>query len=214
MASVGTTKTDRKLEDKMLAAAGDPMRANVIDKARSFKRSWLELGEALTTVLEKGSWEGWGYPSFDAYCKKELQITPSTAAKLTGSFRFLKSNAPTIIERSHHDANAPVPDVRAVDFVQRAEERGAADKGTMAEIRHMAFDEGARAPMLARRFKSVAFPVSEEDNESRVLSQLSSSAKKLAALIAEPNLPIPHELAVEVEELMGKLLEAIDAQLN
>lgn len=214
MASVASTKTDRKLEDKMLAAAADPERANVICKARSFKRSWLELAEALTQVLEKGNWEGWGYSSFDAYCKKELQVTPSTAAKLTGSFRFLKTKAPTIIERSHRDESAMIPDVKAVDFVQRAEERGAADEDTMAEIRQMAFDEGARAPMLARRFKSVAFPVSESDVESKLLGQLSSTAKKLAALIAEPNLPVSHEIAVELEVALGKLQDALDAKLN
>lgn len=214
MPSVASTKTDRKLEDKMLAVADDPTRANVISKARTFKRSWLELGEALTLVLEKGSWEGWGYQSFDAYCKKELQITPSTAAKLTGSFRFLKTNVPTIIERSHRNEDAVIPDVKAVDFVQRAEERGAADEDTMAEIRRVAFDEGAQAPMLARRFKSVAFPVSPVEAESKLLGQLSNTAKKLASLIAEPDLPIPHDVAVEVEEAMGKLLEAVEAKLN
>jgi hypothetical protein len=213
MGSVAPTKTDRKLEDKMLAAAGDPERADVIGKARTFKRSWLELAEALTGVLERGSWEGWGYKSFDAYCKKELQITPSTAAKLTGSFRFLKSSAPTIIERSHSNHEAPIPDVKVVDFVQRAEERGAADDDTMAEIRRVAFDEGARAPMLARRFKSVAFPVSEIDAESKLLSQLGSTGRKLAALIAEPNLPVSHAVATQVEEAIGKLLEAIDEKL-
>ncbi len=213
MGSVAKTKTDRKLEDKMLAAAGDPERAEVIGRARTFKRSWLELAEALTGVLERGSWEGWGYKSFDAYCKKELQITPSTAAKLTGSFRFLKSSAPTIIERSHASHDAPVPDVKVVDFVQRAEERGAADEDTMAEIRRVAFDEGARAPMLARRFKSVAFPVSDADAESKLLSQLGSTGRKLAALIAEPNLPVSHDVAAQVEEAIGKLLEAIDEKL-
>ncbi len=212
MGSALPTKTDRKLEDKMLAAAGDPERAEVISRARVFKRSWLELAEALTGVLERGSWEGWGYKSFDGYCKKELQITPSTAAKLTGSYRFLKSSAPTIIERSHKN-EAPIPDVKAVDFVQRAEERGAADEDTMAEIRRVAFDEGARAPMLARRFKSVAFPVSDTEAESKLLSQLGSTGRKLAALIAEPNLPVSHEVAAQVEEALGKLLEAIDEKV-
>ncbi len=212
MGAIASTKTDKKLEDKMLAAAGDPERAEVIAKARIFKRSWLELAEALTGVLERGSWESWGYTSFDGYCKKELQITPSTAAKLTGSFRFLKVNAPKIIERSH-DHNTPIPDVKAVDFVQRAEERGAADKETMAEIRRVAFDEGVRAPMLARRFKSVAFPVSDADAESRLLGQLASTSRKLAGLIAEPNLPVPHAVAVAVEEALGKLLDSIEDKL-
>ena len=97
--------------------------------------------------------------------------------------------------------------------MQRAEERGAADEDTMAEIRRVAFDEGARAPMLARRFKSVAFPVSDEDAESKLLSQLGSTGRKLAALLAEPNLPVPHNVAAQVEEAIGKLLEAIDEKV-
>lgn len=214
MPSVSSTKTDRKLEDKMLAAAGDPERANVIGKARMFKRSWLELAEALTNVIELGSWEGWGYRSFDGYCKKELQITPSTAAKLTGSFRFLKSNAPSVIERSHQDESARVPDVKAVEFVQKAEERGAADPDTMAEIRRVAFDEGARAPSLTRRFKSIAFPVSDADTQAKLVSQLSSTAKKMAALIADSNLPVNHSIAVQVEEAMGALLAELESKLN
>lgn len=212
--AVATTKTDRKLEDKMLAAAADPIRANVISKARNFKRSWLELAEALTQVLDESGWEGWGYKSFDAYCKKELQVSPSTAAKLTGSFRFLKTQAPAIIERSHEDQSALIPDVKAVDFVQRAEERGAADENTMAEIRTMAFDEGAKAPMLSRKFKSVAFPVSDTDMESKLLGQLSSTGKKLSSLIAEPNLPVSHEIAAELESVLVKLQDAIDSLLN
>lgn len=198
----------------MLAMAGDPERVDVLAKARSFKRSWLELAEVLSSVLEKNTWKRWGYDSFDAYCKKELHITPGTAAKLTGSFRFLKTSAPAIIERSHHEEDAVIPDVKAVDFVARAEERGAADENTMAEIRRVAFDEGAHAPMLARRFKSVAFPVTETEKESKLLGQLNSTAKKLAGLIAEPGLPVSHEVAVSVEEALGRLLEAIESQLN
>ena len=212
MSDLAPTKTDRKLEDKMLAYAGDPARVNVLSKARNFKRSWLELAEALSQVLDSGQWEGWGYKSFDAYCKKELHLTPSTAAKLTGSFRFLKQSAPIVIERSRESEEAPIPDMKAVEFVAKAEERGAADEDTMAEIRRVAFDEGGRAPLLARRFKSVAFPVSDEEKESRLLGQLGSTAKKLANLIAEPDLPIPHDVAVSVEEALGRLQEAIDAQ--
>jgi len=104
-----------------------------------------------------------------------------------------------------------VPDVKTVDFVQRAQERGAADEETMEEIRRVAFEEGAKAPMLARRFKSVAFPVSDQEAESKLVTQLGNTGKKLASLIAEPNLPISHEVAVQVEEAMGVLLQALEA---
>ena len=37
------TKTDRKMEDTLLAVADDPVRADTLSKARAFKRTWLEL---------------------------------------------------------------------------------------------------------------------------------------------------------------------------
>lgn len=194
----------------MLAAAGDKDRVLVLSRARAFKRSWIELAEALTGVLERGAWEGWGYRSFDAYCKKELRLTPSTAAKLTGSFRFLKTSAPAVIERSHQEPAAPVPDLKVIDFVAKAEERGAVDEETMRSIHRAAFEEGASAPKLAKRFKSVAFPVSAEDKKERVLQQVLATAKRLSALLAEAGGSLPQEVASAAEATLGQLLEALD----
>src|SRR6187401_2879916 len=92
------TKTDRVLEDRMLSFAGDEERVEVIARARTFKRSWIELAESLAGTYEKSSWQRWGFESFDAYCRNELCLTPATAAKLLGSFRFLRSAAPRVIE--------------------------------------------------------------------------------------------------------------------
>lgn len=210
-ASPAITKTDRELEDKMLAFAGDDERVEVLGRARTFKRSWIELAEALSAVVAKGSWQRWGFASFDAYCKKELHISPTTAAKLLGSFRFLETSAPVVIERAHREPAAPVPDLKVVDFVARAEERGAADESTLAEIRRAAFEEGAEAPMLSRRYKSVAFPVSDAEKESRARAQLASTARRLAHLLAEADGAVPHDIAAAAEEAIGRLLDAIDA---
>src|SRR5262250_3560383 len=94
------TKTDRQMEDRMLAVADDPVRADTLQKARAFKRTWLELAEALARVNEKRLWQGWGFTDFDAYCRKELHLRGSTVAKLLGSFRFLETSAPRVIERA------------------------------------------------------------------------------------------------------------------
>lgn len=204
------TKTDRQLEDKMLAFADDGERVEVLGKARAFKRSWIELAQALSAVVERGSWERWGYRSFDAYCKTELHVTPSTAAKLLGSFRFLESSAPRVIERAESEPAAPVPDLKVVDFVARAEERGAADEDTLAEIRRAAFEEGAQAPMLSRRFKSVAFPVSDREKSDRARQQLAAAARRLATLLADADGAVPHEVAAAVEESVGRLLETLE----
>src|SRR5215510_7259786 len=144
------TKTDRQMEDRLLAissgsglgSGGDPLRSDTLQKARAFKRTWLELAEALTKVQANKSWEEWGFTDFDAYCRKELHLRGSTVAKLLGSFRFLETSAPRVIERARADGfeSTPIPSLPAVEFVQKATERAAADPETLQTIQRVAFD--------------------------------------------------------------------------
>lgn len=204
------TKTDREMEDTMLSVADDPERVEVLDRARHFKRSWIELGEALSRVYERESWVQWGFAGFEEYCRKELHLKKATVSKLLGSFRFLQAKAPRVLERAQAEPGAPVPSLQAVDFVARATERGALDDDELEEIERAAFDEGADAPLLSRRFKEVAFPVDESARLDKLRQHLVGAAKRLANLIAEPDAPVPHDVAVAVEESLGRLLDALD----
>lgn len=205
------TKTDRQMEDRMLAVASDPMRADTLQKARAFKRTWLELADALTKVQGSRAWEGWGFPDFDAYCRKELHLRSSTVAKLLGSYRFLETSAPRVIERAREDRfEAPIPSLPAVEFVQKASARGAADPETIETIKRVAFEEGVDAPLLAKQFKAIAFPETDSDRREKLRGNIAQAARRLSALIAEEGSPVPKKLAVQVEEVVGELLEAIE----
>jgi hypothetical protein len=209
MGSKIITKTDRAMEDRMLAVADDPERADTLSKARAFKRTWLELAEALTRVQSHDKWRGWGFDDFESYCRKELHLRASTVAKLLGSYRFLESSAPRVLERSRRGEQSPVPSLGAVEFVAKATERGAADPETLETIQRVAFDEGADAPLLARRFKEVAFPESDDDRADRARANIVAAARRLAALIAEESSPVPKKLAIKLEETLGEVLEAL-----
>jgi hypothetical protein len=205
------TKTDRQMEDRMMAVASDPLRADTLQKARSFKRTWLELAEALTKVQAARSWENWGYPDFDAYCRKELHLRGSTVAKLLGSYRFLETSAPRVIERVREAPfEAPIPSIPAIEFVQKAIERDAADAETIETIKRVAFEEGVDAPLLAKQFKAIAFPETERDKREKLRASIAQTARKLSTLIAEEGSPVPKKLAIQVEEVVGELLEAIE----
>src|ERR1043165_9298205 len=122
------TKTDRQMEDRLHAVASDPERADTLQKARAFKRTWIELAEALSRANDKRLWEKWGFSDFDAYCRKELHLRGSTVSKLLGSYRFLESSAPKVIERAREDHyDAPIPSIATVEFVQKATDHGKAD---------------------------------------------------------------------------------------
>src|SRR5215475_7954947 len=205
------TKTDRQMEDRMLAVANDPVRADTLAKARAFKRTWLELAEALARVQHGRTWEQWGFTDFDAYCRKELHLRASTVAKLLGSFRFLETSAPRVIERARTDRfEAPIPSLPAVEFVQKATERAAADPETLETIQRVAFDEGLDASLLARKFKDVAFPETDRDRREKLRASIAQSARRLSSLLAEEGSPVPKKLAIRVEEIVGELLEAIE----
>ncbi|MEP6859441.1 MAG: hypothetical protein ABJE66_02410 [Deltaproteobacteria bacterium] len=205
------TKTDRQMEDRMMAVSNDPMRADTLQKARAFKRTWLELAEALSRVQGQTSWEAWGFSDFDAYCRKELHLRANTVAKLLGSYRFLETSAPRVIERAREDPfEAPIPTVKAVEFVQKATDRGAADAETLETMKRVAFDEGVDAPILARRFKDVAFPETDRERKEKTRAAIAGTARRLSSLIAEDDSPVPKKIAIQLEETIGLLLEAIE----
>jgi hypothetical protein len=207
------TKTDRQMEDRMLAVASDPVRADTLQKARAFKRTWLELAEALTRVQSRQSWQEWGFSDFDAYCRKELHLRSATVAKLLGSYRFLETSAPRVIERARQSPDnfeAPIPTLPAVEFVQKATERAAADPETLQTIQRVAFDEGIDASQLARQFKAVAFPETDREKREKLRASIAGAARRLSSLIAEEDSPVPKKLAIRVEEMVGELLEAIE----
>jgi hypothetical protein len=205
------TKTDRQMEDRMHEVASDPDRVDTLQKARAFKRTWLELAEALSRANDKRLWEKWGFSDFDAYCRKELHLRASTVAKLLGSYRFLETSAPRVIERARTDRfEAPIPSLPVVEFVQRATQSGAADAETLQSIQRVAFDEGAETPVLNRQFGKLAFPQTESDRREKLRSSIAQAARRLSTLIAEADAPVPRKLAIKVEETIGELLEAIE----
>jgi hypothetical protein len=211
MGSKIITKTDRQMEDRMHAVSDDPERADTLAKARAFKRTWLELAEALNRCNDKRLWETWGFSDFDAYCRKELHLRGSTVQKLLGSYRFLETSAPRVIDRARTDHyEMPIPSLATVEFVQKATDRGAADEETMQTIHRVAFEEGAEAPVLKSKFGELAFPMTPSDRREKQRAQIAAAARRLSSLIAEEGSPVPKQLAIRVEETVGELLEAIE----
>ncbi|MBA3395457.1 MAG: hypothetical protein H0T89_22605 [Deltaproteobacteria bacterium] len=214
MGSKILTKTDQMMEDRMIAVSDDPVRADTLAKARAFKRTWLELAEALSRCTEKRLFVNWGYTDFESYCRKELHLRGSTVAKLLGSYRFLETSAPRVIERARTtestDFVPPIPSMQTVEFVQKATEKGAADEETLRTIHRSAFEEGLEAPVLAKKFGELAFPQTNAERKEKLRAQIAAAARRLSALIAEDGSPVPRQLAIRVEETVGELLESIE----
>jgi hypothetical protein len=200
------TKTQESLADAERAHAGDPERAEVLRRARTFKASWVELGEVLSRVKRNGDWKKWGYDSFESYAQGELFLRPQTVEKLTGSFAFLQRRAPSVLTRD--GIREAIPSYQAVDFLRRAEAKGDTPPRALEEIRRKVIDEVVPASAVTRAYREVVFPIDENTRLQRDRSGLRNVAKRLRELLAETQ-AVPATLADEVTGALDALLAAV-----
>jgi len=217
MPALNRTKTEAQLEDAIHAHSGDDERVLVLERAKRFKRTWIELAEALVKVREGETFLRWGFGSFDEYVTRELKLKRSTVDKLCASYGFLRANAPKLVRddsSEYADIARPVPSWQAVDFVARAEERGAAPAEVMDEMKRAVFDEGAPAPALSRKYREVAFPVGDDERRERLLAQIVATGKRLVDLVAEPEAHLPEGVGERVEAVVGEVCEIVEKALR
>jgi hypothetical protein len=198
------TKIDRTLEASAEAHADDPERAGLIQCARRFKASWIELAEALTHARRGAQWKRWGYESFDEYARIELHLKQETVDKLTGSFQFLQRRAPEVLRRD--GVRESIPSYQAIDFLRRAEEQEGAPEDAVEAIRARVIDEGAPLAAVSRQFKDAVFPMDEGERKERELASLRGAAMRLHALVKETR-AVPRKLASEVAAAVERLLD-------
>jgi hypothetical protein len=199
------TKTDAALAAAAEEHADDPARADVLQRARRFKSSWVELGEALSNVRRTGDFKRWGYESFEDYARVELHLRQETVEKLLGSYLFLKKRAPQVLGRD--GLSSSIPSYQAVDFLRRAEENDAPEEA-VSQIRTRVLEEGAGLPSIVRQFRDVVFPVDEGEKKQRDVSAVLNVAKRLRELLDETRV-VPRKLAAEVGQTLDRLLEHV-----
>ena len=199
---------------QMLERTGDdPQRLELVRRAQRFKRSWLELAEALQELSRSRAFETWGYADLREYCSKELSIRSATVDKLLLSFSTLERHAPEVLERDGVARN--IPSLDALDFFSRAlgdEQRPGplrrldAPDDLERQLRSAVFEEGQSVRELRDRFNPVLRPRPEEEETHDLARKAQAAAKRL------------HELVPEVpgltEARVGRVLAVLEALLN
>jgi hypothetical protein len=204
------TKVEAELEAAERAHAADEERAELLARARRFKASWVELAEALSELRRSQGWKRWGFGSFEDYTRKELHLRPETVDKLTGSYSFLRAQAPEVLRR---DGSQPLPSYQAVDYLRRAEEKDDAPREAVAELRRRVIDDGAAVGTLQRKYGEVIFPLGDDERADRDSQQLGQAARRLLALLEETR-AVPRRMATEVAESVERLVQALDSSIE
>jgi len=71
------------------SVTGELLRGQLVDLAKNFKTSWVQLGQALYPVWKDKLFFGWGHDKFEQYTQKELGLKKTTALKLLKTYFFV-----------------------------------------------------------------------------------------------------------------------------
>jgi hypothetical protein len=172
-------------ERTLLEQGADPLRIEILQRARRFKRSWIEMAEALLKVKASGVFESWGYADLYAYCDEELLIKRRTVDKLTGSLSTIQQHAPQVLS---DDRDTPIPNYDAVEYFKKvieAPESSPHDPEMMEELRTAVFDEGTPANLLRKQFNPIFFAKTNEDVRLDALLKVKNTAERLERLLSD-----------------------------
>ncbi len=116
------TKSIKDLEQKMAGIDSESIRGLILQNAKSFKTSWISLGQALYTVWKDKLYKEWGYEKFETYTAKEIGIRRQTAIKLLRSYSFLEKEGPLYLKKDYNEETdaAAVPTYESVDVLRLA----------------------------------------------------------------------------------------------
>ena len=204
------TSVDRldQLAEELIAKGEDGQRLELVRRARIFKRSWLEMAEALLVVRRSKAYARWGYKDLYAYCAEELQIRKATVDKLTGSYMTISEHAPKVLERD--GVEREIPALAAVDYFNKAvAEEADASSEVVKELRTAVFDDVRPVASIRKEFNPLVFPKPAGYEDLERLEKVGSTARRLINLLRNAD-QLPRGLVNDVLSV----LEVLDADLD
>lgn len=201
------TKAELHIEEIMQQLDPASERYRVLNSARRFKSSWVELGEELLKVNQAHLYRNWGYETFEDYCSREVRIKKPTVLKLTRAYDYLAREEPQLLNRQA-ELN-PLPDYRTVDLLRQARQEPQFSSEQYDELRKTALEQARSHPTVLKQFKEMTAatecdPLAERLRHSKAAL---SAVKRLLNSLDNLN-----ELADIYQKPLYELLERLEQE--
>ncbi len=211
------TKSLRSIEEKMENLDSGSLRYHILESAKNFKRSWIELGRSLYSVWKDKMYKEWGYVNFDVYVSREIGIRKQTAMKLLKSYYFLEKEEPQYLKNDYADASqaANIPSYESVDILRQAKNKKVLDEHDYNNLKKEIFEKGRDAQELKKNLGVIIRQRQELDpqeaQEKRKLAIVRRLVGQLRMLKQEVEVlkMLPMPLIKELDALIKK----IDAEM-
>jgi len=210
-------KSIQNIEDKMESLDVNSLRYHILESAKNFKTSWIELGRSLYSVWKDKLYKDWGFSTFDIYTAKEIGIKKPTAMKLLRSYYFLEKEEPAYLKSDYAESAdaAKVPSYEAVDLLRKARDKKSLELEDYSKLKKEIFEDGKDVQAVKRDLTSLIRQREELEPEEaykkRRVATLRRFIGSLKALKQEAEISklLPAPLIKEAQELIRKIEEQI-----
>ena len=146
------SKSIKNIEEKMENLDVNSLRYHILESAKNFKCSWIELGRSLYSVYKDKMYKEWGYLNFDNYVAREIGIRKQTAMKLLKSYYFLEKEEPQYLKTDYADSAQPanIPSYEAVDILRQVNNKKVLDQEDYSNFKKEIFEKGRDARELKK----------------------------------------------------------------
>jgi len=210
---VRRTKALDRLDQRMEHTEKGSLRHDVLQRAKEFKVSWIELGRSLYAVWKEKLHKNWGYLTFDAYTAGEIGIRNQTALKLLRSYVFLEREKASYLKEDYpgSTAAAVVPGYESIDLLRRAKEGKKLEEGDYARIKKEVFENGKDPRELKKeiteliRQREELDPAEARDRKRRAFVNRIIGTLKSLRRDGEVLKLLPASLFPEIDKLIDEL---------
>jgi len=211
------TRSIRNIEEKIKDIDGDELRLKVLETAKSFKTSWIDLGQTLYTVWKDKSYKAWGYGKFDIFTKKEIGIRKETAMKLLRSYYFLEKEEPLYLKEDHNEGAGPasVPTYESVNLLRLANNKKGIDRADYAHIKEKVLKNGTDAHELKRDLTALIKEREELLPEEARRKKKGALIRRLLGLLKslKTEIKISKMLPARIAKDVDRLIDMVESEI-
>lgn len=185
MMNKAKTRSLEAIEERMESVDKGSLRYQILDRAKQFKSSWIDLGQALYTVWKDKLYREWGHQTFEAYTAREIGIKKPTALKLLRSYYFLEKEEPGVLRKSGGEPGevSSIPSYESVNVLRLAKNNNSLTEHDYAAIKKEVIEKGKDANEVRRDITALMRQREEEAPEEARRKRRVIAVKRLVSVL-------------------------------
>ena len=210
------SRSIEKIEERMSSVSEDSIRHRILQSAKNFKTSWVDLGQALYSVWKDKSYKGWGYMTFDAYTSKEIGIKKPTAMKLLKSYFFLEKEGSMYLKKDDGRPPATLPTYDSVNLLRLVKGKNVLDEDDYTKMKREILEMGKDASAAKRDLTTLIRQREELEPEEARRKRKTAVIKRLLTALKTLKTDIERSkmLSANTIKEVSNLIHKIEIEIN